>query len=67
MTQINLTGTTKERELYEIRIDTLLQTLITKTPAEISDYIDDNVNTIADVKSLLKKMAIILIALAKDM
>ena len=47
------------------RSDTVLNKLKTSTPQEISDWIDLNVNSVDDVKGMLKRMMQLLAVVAR--
>ncbi len=47
------------------KADTFVQTFVAMTPAQVLAYVDANINTVADAKVLLKKMAIMLLLLAR--
>ena len=49
------------------RADIVINTLMTKTPAEIDAWIDANVNSVADVKLLFKRIMKLLAVLARRM
>jgi hypothetical protein len=48
-----------------VRTDAFVQTFIGMTPAEVSDYIDNNTANLATTRELLKKMAVMLLILAR--
>jgi len=48
------------------RIDNIIQKIKTNTPKEIQAYIQDNVNTVSEVKELLIKMIVIIQQLLKN-
>lgn len=61
MTQFNIQKSTDtKKELAALR-----DQLLTATPTQIENYIDNNVNDLASAKEVLKKMAIIIALLAR--
>lgn len=50
----------------EIKADTFVANFINMTPAQVTAYIDNNTATLAATRSLLKKMGIMLLLLAKQ-
>lgn len=48
-----------------IKADTFVQNFIAMTPAEVSAYIDANVTDLASAKSVIEKMGIMLLLLAR--
>ena len=67
MTQFNHIGSTEERQLAATKADAVLNALQDKTPAEIDAWIDANVNSVADVKELFKRIMKLLAVLARRM
>lgn len=53
-------------EATEVRADTLLQTLQSKTPAQVEGWIDANVNTMSDAKQVLKVLAKAVVMLSRN-
>jgi hypothetical protein len=47
------------------RTDAFVQTFIAMTPAEVADYVETNVTNLATSKTLLKRMAVMLLMLAR--
>ena len=58
MTDFNRQGTEEEF--------TLKDTLLSKTPNQAEQWVENNVNDFASAKTLLKKMAKIIVVLAKN-
>lgn len=48
-----------------IKIDAFVQSFIAMTPAEVDAYVQANVNNLADAKSLLKKLSVMVLLLAR--
>ena len=67
MSQHNYTGTVSELQLKATKADAVLNALQDKTPAEIDAWIDANVNSVADVKELFKRIMKLLAVLARRM
>ena len=47
------------------RADAFVQTFIAMTPAEVADYVETNVTNLATSKTLLKRMAVMMLMLAR--
>lgn len=65
MSQIKLGGVPAQKDIRELRKNATLRTLIDMTPAQVENYIDNNVNNLESAKAVLKIYGKILIALAK--
>lgn len=48
-----------------VKTDNAINALLTSTPAQIENYIDNNVNSITDVRFVLKKILKLIIILIK--
>jgi hypothetical protein len=48
-----------------VKIDTFVQNFIAMTPDQVSAYINNNTNSLAEVRALLNKMGLMLLALAR--
>jgi hypothetical protein len=48
-----------------IKIDAFVQNFITMTPDQVTNYVTTNTNNLAEVRALLNKMALMLLALAR--
>jgi hypothetical protein len=48
-----------------VKADTFVQNFIAMTPAQVSSYIDNNTNNLAECRALLNKMGLMLLALAR--
>jgi hypothetical protein len=48
-----------------VKIDTFVQSFIAMTPNQVSTYINNNTNSLAEVRALLNKMGLMLLALAR--
>jgi hypothetical protein len=48
-----------------VKVDAFVQNFIAMTPAQVSAYIDGNTNSLAEVRALLNKMGLMLLALAR--
>jgi hypothetical protein len=48
-----------------VKADAFVQRFIAMTPAQVTNYVDANTANIAQVRALMNKMALILLALAK--
>jgi len=55
--KINYTAPIEIKEKYQIKNDNLIKQLATKTPQQVADWIDTNVNNLADAKTVLKVLA----------
>jgi hypothetical protein len=54
-----------EADLAAVRADAFVQNFIAMTPAQVSAYVDANTANTAQVRALLNKMALMLLALAR--
>ena len=63
---LSLILTPKEEDEIEIINDSTLKALLTKRPAQIDTYIDDNINNLAEAKSYLKKLTRIVKVIAAE-
>lgn len=54
-----------EAERRAIKEDAFVQNFIAMTPAQVTAYVEANTNNIAQVRALLNKMALMLLALAR--
>ena len=61
--QIDYKCTAAEKSKAELRLNTILQNLKGKTPAEISTWVDANVNVVSDMKTFIKFMLMVVQAL----
>ena len=66
MSQHNYTGTLQEKQAAAAKADAVLTTLQTKTPAEIEAWVDANINNVADVKVMFKRILILLAVLSRN-
>jgi hypothetical protein len=48
-----------------IKIDSFVKNFITMTPDQVTNYVTNNTNNLAEVRALLHKMALMLLALAR--
>jgi hypothetical protein len=48
-----------------VKADTFVQNFIAMTPAQVSSYVENNTANLAQVRELMKKMALMLLALAR--
>lgn len=48
-----------------VKIDAFVQSFIAMTPNQVSNYINNNTNSLAEVRALLNKMDLMLLALAR--
>lgn len=55
--RLDIKGSEKEKDRAQVRGDTLLNTLKSITPEQAAQWVDSNVNSLADAKNLLKTMA----------
>ena len=65
MSQLNHVGTATEKQDMEAKTDTILNTLQSKTPNEIRTWVNNNVNNVADVKTMLARLIILVSVLAR--
>jgi hypothetical protein len=56
-------GDAAQREA--VKVDAFVQNFIAMTPAQVTAYIEGNTNNITEVRALLNKMALMLLALAR--
>lgn len=61
-----LAAAAKESESAEVRNDALLKTLQAKTPAQVTAWVDANVNSLADAKTVLTFLAKAVIMLSRE-
>jgi hypothetical protein len=54
-----------ETDNAAVKADTFVQNFIAMTPAQVSAYVENNTANLAQVRSLLTKMALMLLALAR--
>ena len=66
MSRLDYIGSTKEIQEKEAKADAVLNTLKTKTPDEIRTWVDNNVNNVADVKVMFKRVLIMLAVLSRQ-
>ena len=52
-------------DVAAVKSDTFIQSLIAMTPAQVSSYVENNTANLAQVRALLTKMALMLLALAR--
>jgi len=67
LSQHNHVGTVEEKQIAEAKADAVLATLQTKTPAEIEAWVDANINNVADVKVMFKRILVLLAVLSRNM
>lgn len=58
--------TARAQAKAEAKTDTFVQTFIAMTPAEVAAYVDSNVTTLSEAKALMKKLALMLLFVAKE-
>lgn len=58
--------TAKEAAKTEAKADTFVRTFIAMTPADVTAYVEANVTTLAEAKNLMKKLALMLLFVAKE-
>jgi hypothetical protein len=51
--------------LGAVKVDAFVQNFIAMTPAQVTAYVEGNTNNITEVRALLNKMALMLLALAR--
>jgi hypothetical protein len=56
---------TQEEMTNAAKADAFVQNFINSTPTQVMDYIDVNVTDLASAKTVLKKMALMLLLLAR--
>ena len=66
MTLHNYVGDPGEQQRAAAKADAVLTTLQAKTPAEIEAWVDANVTTAAEMKTMFKRILIMLAVLARD-
>ena len=66
MTQFNHVGSVEDHQEAAAKADVILATLQTKTPAEIKAWVDANINNVADVKVMFKRIMILLAVLSRN-
>jgi len=66
LSQHNYTGSVEEHQVKAAKADAVLATLQTKTPAEIEAWVDANINDVADVKTMFKRILILLAVLSRN-
>jgi hypothetical protein len=54
-----------EADTAAVKADTFVQNFIAMTPAQVSAYVENNTANLAQVRSLLTKMALMMLALAR--
>jgi hypothetical protein len=52
-------------EVEAVKADSFVQSFVAMTPAQVSAYVENNTANLAQVRSLLTKMALMLLALAR--
>jgi len=67
LSQHNYTGTLQEKQAATAKADAVLTTLQTKTPAEIEAWVNANVNNVADVKTMFKRILVLLAVLSRNL
>jgi hypothetical protein len=67
LTQYNHTGTVEEKQRASTKADAVLTSLQTKTPAEIEAWVNANINNVADVKVMFKRILVLLAVLSRNM
>ena len=67
MSQYNYEGTLEEIQREDTKKDAVLNALKTKTPEEIRTWVDNNVNNVADIKTMLARLMILVSVLARDL
>lgn len=55
--RLDIKGSEKEKDRAQVKGDALLNTLKSITPEQAAQWVDSNVNSLADAKNLLKTMA----------
>jgi len=56
---------TSKAEVAAIKADEFVKSFVSMTPAQVAAYVENNTSNIADVRALLTKMAVMLLAMAK--
>jgi len=68
-TQAQLAEITKaemdRKDEDSVKADAWVQQFVAMTPAEVANYVDNNVSNLADARILLKRMAVMLLLLAR--
>ena len=67
MSQLNHVGTAAEKQEAETRTDAILNALQSKTPDEIRTWVDNNVNNVGDVKTMLARLMILVSVLSRKL
>ena len=67
MSQHNYVGSNEEQQRKAVKADAVLNALQTKTPAEIDDWVEANLNNIADVKVMFKRILKMLALLSRQL
>ena len=50
-----------EKEVkQQMKYDAFIQQIVNKKPSEINQFIDDNINTVADIKVFMKQMIVLI-------
>lgn len=52
-------------DIAAVKADTFVQNFLAMTPAQVSAYVENNTANLAQVRDLMKKMALMLLALAR--
>lgn len=55
--RLDIRGSEKDKDRAQVKGDALLNTLKSITPEQAAQWVDSNVNSLADAKNLLKTMA----------
>jgi len=56
--RINHQSSTKDKAKLAIKLDSMMQALQDATPMQINNWVDNNVNNLADVKKIIKVLLI---------
>ena len=62
MTQHNHAGTPEEKQAAVAKADAVLQQLMTSTPDQIEQWIDNNVTNFAEIKVMFKRVILLILA-----
>lgn len=62
---INVQATEQAKRKKDIKRDTQLQLLLNKTPQELDEWINANVNSLEDVKFVMKRLLRLVIYVVK--
>jgi hypothetical protein len=57
---------TDKADAAAVKADTFVQNFIAMTPAQVTDYVNNNTSNLAQTRALLNKMALMLLALARN-